>query len=212
MINLLQNLGLQPQPAAAPPGPVERYPPHSPPPTPPAGRPVAQISSSSWVAPGLPREADICRECERQEPHICPYSERSSVSASSGGAVNPGLRAAVRLPLPGAPHQGRPANQQQLFPGDMCRECEIQQAHICLCSEKSSVSAGSSRRADMAGPPADPRFPPGASHLPCPVAQWVSSESGVARPEQPTLGAAGPGPSQHYAGSVVSSIPSRHGV
>ena len=39
MINLLQNLGLQ-QPAAAAPGPVERYPPPPPPAAPPARQPV----------------------------------------------------------------------------------------------------------------------------------------------------------------------------
>ena len=40
----------------------------------------------------------------------------------------------------------------------------------------------------------------------------MNSESGAARPEQLTLGAAGAGPSQNYAGSVVSSFASRHRV
>ena len=156
MISLLQNLGLQSRPAAVPPGPVERPPPHSPPPPSQDGRPVAHISGSSWVAQDLPRQADICRQCERQEPHICPYSE--------GG----------------------------------------------------SDSAGSFRRAEVAVSPPGRRPPPGAPHLHCPVTQWVNSESEAARPaappEQLLPGEAAAGPSQHYAGSVVSSITSRHEV
>ena len=140
MINLLQNLGLQPQPAAAPPGPVERYPPRPPPPPLPAGRSVAQTSSNPWVAPDFPREPDVCRECELQQPHICPYSERGS------------------------------------------------------------ESAGSLRRVVVAGLPADPRLPPGISHQPCPVNQWVvqNSESGAPRHEQLSPGAAAARPSQKY--------------
>ena len=57
--------------AAAPPGPVEGPPPHSPPPPSQDGRLMVHISGSSWVAQDLPRQADICQQCERQEPHIC---------------------------------------------------------------------------------------------------------------------------------------------
>ena len=154
MINLLQNLGLQPQPAAAPPGPVERYPPRPPPPPLPAGRSVAQTSSNPWVAPDFPREPDVCRECELREPHICPYSERGS------------------------------------------------------------ESAGSLRRADVAGPPADPRLPPGISHQHCQVNQWVvqNSQSGAPRHGQLSPGAAAAGPSQNYAGSIMLSVASRHEI
>ena len=42
--------------------------------------------------------------------------------------------------------------------------------------------------------------------------QWVNSESEAAQPEQLLLGEAAAGPSQHYAGSVVSSIASQNEV
>ena len=58
--------------------------------------------------------------------------------------------------------------------------------------------------------------PPGAPHQYCPVSQWVNSENGAARlagpPEQLLPEEAAAGPSQHYAGSVVSSLTSRHEV
>ena len=153
MINLLKKFGLQPQPAAAPPGSVERYPPPPPPASPPARRTV-QTRENPWVAQDFPRGLDVCRECELQQPHICPYSERGS------------------------------------------------------------ESAGSLRQADVAGPPADPRLPPGISHQPCPVNQWVvqNSESGAPRHGQLSPGTAAAGLSQNYAGSVMSSVASPHGI
>ena len=191
MQNMMKNMVSQRTPPAlllpscppAPlPAPAASFP-RLPPPPLPAGRSVAQTSCDPWAPPDPPAEHDLCREMHPE----------SSVSASSGGAVNPGLRAAARLPLPGAPHQGRPANQQQLFPGDMCRECEIQQAHICLCSEKSSVSAGGLRRAEVAGPP--------AAALP--------SESGAGRQHQLFTDSAAIGPLPGRTGSVISSVASR---
>ena len=153
MINLLQNLGLQPQPAAAPPGSVERYPPPPPPASPPA-RCTVQTRENPWVAQDFPRGLDVCRECELQQPHICPFSERGS------------------------------------------------------------ESAGSLQRAYVAALPADPCLPPGISHQPCPVNQWVvqNSESGAPRHEQLSPRAAAAGPSQYYAGSIMLSVASRHRV
>ena len=81
MIIMLQNLGLQSQPTAAPP-------PHPPPLQPQNGR----------------LEAGFCPQCERQEPHVCALSEEGgSVASCSRGAevvVSPPGR---RAP-PDAPH------------------------------------------------------------------------------------------------------------
>ena len=60
MIRMLQNLGLQSQPTAAPP-------PHPPPLQPQGGRP----------------EAGFCPQGERQEPHVCAHSEGGGSVASS---------------------------------------------------------------------------------------------------------------------------------
>ena len=57
---MLQNLNLQSLPTVAPP-------PHLPPPQPRGGR------------PGI----EGCPQCERQEPHDCPHSERGGSSAGS---------------------------------------------------------------------------------------------------------------------------------
>ena len=52
------------------------------------------------------------------------------------------------------------------------------------------------------------------SHQPCPVNQWVvqNSESGAPRHGQLSPGTAAAGLSQNYAGSVMSSVASPHGI
>ena len=74
----------------------------------------------------------------------------------------------------------------------MCRECKIQQAHICLCSEKSSVSAGGLRQAEVAGP----------------AAAALPREGASGRQLQLFLDSAAIGPLPGRTGSVNSSVAS----
>ena len=99
---------------------------------------------------------------------------------------------------------------------DVCRQCEQQEAHICLQSDspsdRSSGLIGSRQHSegpDLTG--AAPRLPPAASWQPCHVGRWENeSEAGRQEPVSP-IAAAEELPLD-YAGSVLSSVTSRHGL
>ena len=125
-------------------------------------------------------------------------------------------------PLP-ATQPGRPSLQvgdpPRAAPRPPCagRQCEDQEAHICLHSDAPSDRSGGSVGSQChhsEGPGttgAAPRLPPAVTQKPCHVGRWVqASDPGAQEPASPTAAEEELPP--HYTGSVTSSINSRQGL
>ena len=99
---------------------------------------------------------------------------------------------------------------------DICRQCEDQEAHICLHSDTPSDQSGGSvaSQRHLEGPDstgAAPRLPLAVPQQPCHVGQWVEvSEPCRQEPASPIVVAEEPPP--NYTGSVTSSVTSCHGL
>ena len=142
-----------------------------------------------------------------------------------GARPRPGHRDAVSPPPLHSTQPARPSLQagdpQRAAPRppcalNICRQCEDQEAHICLHSDapsdRSGGSVGSQRHSE--GPDSTggaPRLPPAVPQQPCHMGRWVeASKPGKQEPASPIAVAEEPPP--NYAGSVTSSVTSCHGL
>ena len=138
---------------------------------------------------------------------------------SSGGHAEHAAADTVSPPPPPLPstQPGGPSLQAGDPPRAAPRQCEDQEAHFCLHSVAPSDQSGGSigRQRHYSGGPgptgAVPRLPPAVSQQPCHVGRWVqASDPGRPGPASPMAAEEELPP--HYAGSVTSSINSRHGL
>ena len=191
-------------------------------PAPFSGDPLGAVLPQPGAAT-QPMDNCILQMLLQQNPQMKDLQQNLALQQPAASAKGPGERYPP-TPPPAVP-LARPLVQNcenpWVAPGfsrepDVCRERRLKQEHICLHryapSQRSSVSAGSLQRADVAGfPGAVPCLPPVSSRQPCSVNQLVRySESGMGRQEQLSPGAEAVGPSDEYAGSIMSSVASRH--